>query len=94
MNSNIVDDNLLPVSEWLPAFTEWVGAPSPVAMTTEDALCIAGEEAVPIIRRFGALRTHARKSSWTSSFDVCYGSPEVFYLLIIIDVRAVERPQR
>lgn len=46
MNSNIVDDNPLPVSEWLPAFTEWVGAPPPGSMTTEDALCIAGEEAV------------------------------------------------
>lgn len=43
---NIVDDNPLPVSEWLPAFNKWVGAAPPGALTTEDALRSAGEEAV------------------------------------------------
>lgn len=43
---NIVDDDPLPVSEWLPAFARWVGAPEPKRLGVEDALKSAGEEAV------------------------------------------------
>jgi len=43
---NVVDDDPLPVSEWLPAFAQWVGAPQPLRVSTEDALKAAGEEAV------------------------------------------------
>lgn len=43
---NIVDDDPLPVSEWMPAFARWVDAPAPAGMTVEDALSVAGEEAV------------------------------------------------
>jgi nucleoside-diphosphate-sugar epimerase len=43
---NVVDDDPLPVSEWLPAFARWVDAPQPVRVSAEDALKAAGEEAV------------------------------------------------
>ncbi|WEX86534.1 NAD(P)-dependent oxidoreductase [Sinorhizobium garamanticum] len=43
---NVVDDDPLPVSEWLPAFARWVGAPEPRRLSVEDALKSAGEEAV------------------------------------------------
>lgn len=43
---NIVDDNPMPVCDWLPAFTEWVGAPPPRFVTIDEALRSAGEEAV------------------------------------------------
>lgn len=43
---NIVDDDPLPVSEWLPAFNEWVGAQPPRIITIEEALRTAGQEAV------------------------------------------------
>ena len=43
---NVVDDDPLPVSEWMPAFARWVDAPAPSRMRTEDALAAAGEEAV------------------------------------------------
>ena len=43
---NIVDDDPLPVAEWLPAFPRWVDAPPPARVSTEDALQSAGEEAV------------------------------------------------
>lgn len=43
---NIVDDDPLPVREWLPAFNKWVGAPLPDFITAEDALRTAGPEAV------------------------------------------------
>ena len=43
---NVVDDDPLPVSEWLPAFARWVDAPEPARVSTEDALTAAGEEAV------------------------------------------------
>ena len=43
---NIVDDDPLPVAEWLPAFARWVDAPEPPRMSVEEALKAAGEEAV------------------------------------------------
>ncbi|GAB2902567.1 NAD(P)-dependent oxidoreductase [Paraburkholderia jirisanensis] len=43
---NIVDDDPLPVSEWLPAFARWVDAPEPPRVSVEDALRAVGEEAV------------------------------------------------
>lgn len=43
---NIVDDDPLPISEWLPAFAKWVDAPEPARVTVEDALKSYGEEAV------------------------------------------------
>lgn len=43
---NVVDDDPLPVSEWLPAFARWVDAPEPPRMSVADALAVAGEEAV------------------------------------------------
>jgi len=42
---NIVDDDPLPVAEWLPAFARWVDAPAPAQVSVEDALKSAGEEA-------------------------------------------------
>ena len=43
---NVVDDDPLPVSKWLPAFARWVDAPEPPRVTVEEALKAAGEEAV------------------------------------------------
>jgi 2-alkyl-3-oxoalkanoate reductase len=43
---NVVDDDPLPVSEWLPAFARWVDAPEPPRVSVERALKTAGEEAV------------------------------------------------
>ncbi|HZX84229.1 MAG TPA: NAD-dependent epimerase/dehydratase family protein, partial [Reyranella sp.] len=43
---NIVDDDPLPVVEWLPAFARWVDAPEPPRISVEEALEAAGAEAV------------------------------------------------
>lgn len=43
---NVVDDDPLPVAEWLPAFARWVDAPEPPRVSVEDALKVAGIEAV------------------------------------------------
>ncbi|MBR0839940.1 NAD(P)-dependent oxidoreductase [Bradyrhizobium liaoningense] len=43
---NVVDDDPLSVAEWLPAFARWVDAPEPPRLSVDDALKIAGEEAV------------------------------------------------
>jgi nucleoside-diphosphate-sugar epimerase len=43
---NIVDDDPLPVAEWLPAFARWVNALEPPRLSVDNALKIAGEEAV------------------------------------------------
>ncbi|AOK37806.1 NAD-dependent epimerase/dehydratase family protein [Burkholderia cenocepacia] len=43
---NIVDDDPLPVAEWVPAFANWVGAPAPSRVSSQGALKSAGEEAV------------------------------------------------
>ncbi|TCU02117.1 hypothetical protein EV132_1646 [Rhizobium sullae] len=43
---NIVDDDPLRVSEWMPAFARWVDAPELPRISVADALAVAGEEAV------------------------------------------------
>ncbi len=43
---NVVDDDPLPVAEWLPAFARWVDAPEPPRVSSEDASKTAGAEAV------------------------------------------------
>ena len=43
---NIVDDDPLPVSKWLPDFARWVDAPEPRSVSLDEALKAAGEEAV------------------------------------------------
>jgi nucleoside-diphosphate-sugar epimerase len=43
---NIVDDDPLPVAQWLPEFARWVGAEAPPKLTEEAARQMAGEEAV------------------------------------------------
>jgi nucleoside-diphosphate-sugar epimerase len=43
---NIVDDDPLPVSQWLPAFARWVDADEPPRLSVEDARKTAGDEAV------------------------------------------------
>jgi nucleoside-diphosphate-sugar epimerase len=43
---NVVDDDPLPVSLWLPAFARWADAPQAQRMSLEDALATIGEEAV------------------------------------------------
>jgi hypothetical protein len=41
-----IDDDPLPVAEWLPAFARWGDAPEPPRLSVESALKMAGEEAV------------------------------------------------
>jgi nucleoside-diphosphate-sugar epimerase len=43
---NIVDDDPSPISAWLPTFTRFVGAPDPPHVTEEQALAVAGEDAI------------------------------------------------
>lgn len=43
---NVVDDDPLPISQWMPAFARWIDAPEPPRMSIEDALAVAGTEAV------------------------------------------------
>jgi len=43
---NVVDDDPLAVSEWLPSFARWVDAPGPPRLSAEEARKIAGEEVV------------------------------------------------
>lgn len=58
---NIVDDDPLPVAEWLPAFARWIDAPQPPRVSVEDALATAGEEAVYYHTRLtGASNQRAR----------------------------------
>jgi nucleoside-diphosphate-sugar epimerase len=58
---NVVDDDPLPVAEWLPAFARWVGAPEPPRVSVEDALKKAGEEAVYYhMRLTGASNSRAK----------------------------------
>ncbi|WP_026186817.1 NAD(P)-dependent oxidoreductase [Ensifer sp. BR816] len=58
---NIVDDDPLPVAEWLPAFARWVDAPEPRRVSVEDALKSSGEEAVYYHTRLtGAANSRAK----------------------------------
>jgi 2-alkyl-3-oxoalkanoate reductase len=43
---HVVDDDPSPVAAWLPAFARFVGAPAPPRVTVEEALAVAGEDAV------------------------------------------------
>ena len=43
---NVVDDDPSPVAVWLPAFSQFVGAPPPPRITEEQARASAGEDAV------------------------------------------------
>ena len=43
---NIVDDDPLPVSRWLPAFARWVDAEEPPRQSVDEARKAAGEEAI------------------------------------------------
>lgn len=43
---NVVDDDPLPVSKWLPAFARWVDAKEPPRLSLPDARNTAGEEAI------------------------------------------------
>jgi nucleoside-diphosphate-sugar epimerase len=45
---NIVDDDPLPVAEWLPAFARWVDAPAPPRLSLEEALICWIEERADI----------------------------------------------
>ncbi|MBV8437807.1 MAG: NAD(P)-dependent oxidoreductase [Silvibacterium sp.] len=59
---NVVDSDPLPVSHWLPQFCRWVGAPPPPHLSLEDALAIAGPEAVYYGTKIcGAANEKARK---------------------------------
>src|SRR3546814_12918798 len=40
---NVMGDDPLPVSEWLPAFARWVDAHVPPRMSVAGALAVAGE---------------------------------------------------
>ncbi len=42
----VADDEPLPVSRWLPAFSQWVKAPPPPQISIEDALKAGGDDAV------------------------------------------------
>jgi nucleoside-diphosphate-sugar epimerase len=42
----VVDDDPSPVSQWLPAFARWVGAPPPPRVSKQEALERGGEDAV------------------------------------------------
>jgi nucleoside-diphosphate-sugar epimerase len=43
---NIVDDDPLPIGEWLPGFARWVGAPEPRRVSVDNVMEAAGAEAV------------------------------------------------
>jgi nucleoside-diphosphate-sugar epimerase len=43
---NVVDDDPSPVSRWLPAFAQWLGAPPPPQISEQQAREAAGEDAV------------------------------------------------
>jgi 2-alkyl-3-oxoalkanoate reductase len=59
---NITDDDPCPVSQWLPAFAKWVGAPAPPHVTVEQAREAAGEDAVFYgTKLVGASNAKARK---------------------------------
>jgi 2-alkyl-3-oxoalkanoate reductase len=59
---NITDDDPSPVSQWLPAFAKWVGAPEPPHVTVDQAREAGGEDAVFYgTKLVGASNAKARK---------------------------------
>lgn len=60
---NVVDSDPSPVSRWLPAFAQWVGAPPPPAITEQQARETVGEDAVYYGTKLrGASNEKARKT--------------------------------
>lgn len=43
---NVVDDQPTKISEWLPAYANWIGAHTPSRLDTQEALRLSGEEGV------------------------------------------------
>lgn len=71
----VTDDEPLPVSRWLPAFSHWVKAPPPPQISVEDALKTGGEDAVFYGTRMRGgsnakakreLNFHPRPLEWTA----------------------------
>jgi nucleoside-diphosphate-sugar epimerase len=59
---NVVDDDPLPQNLWLPAFARYAGAPEPPVVSEEDALNLAGPDAVYYANRLrGASNAKARQ---------------------------------
>jgi nucleoside-diphosphate-sugar epimerase len=59
---NVVDDDPVEMSVWLPAFARFVGAPAPPRISEEEALQIAGPDAVYYATRLrGASNAKARQ---------------------------------
>ena len=60
---HIVDDDPSPVSVWLPAFAQFVGAPPPPHISEEQAREVAGEDAIYYHTRLrGASNKKARET--------------------------------
>jgi nucleoside-diphosphate-sugar epimerase len=59
---NVVDDDPLPVAEWLPAFARWVDAPEPPRVSVEEARKTAGEEAVYYHTKLTGASNHRAKA--------------------------------
>lgn len=59
---NLVDDQPLPVSTWLPAFARWVDGPEPSRMSGEDAREAFGDEAVYYHSQLTGASNHAAKA--------------------------------
>jgi nucleoside-diphosphate-sugar epimerase len=60
---NVVDDDPLPVAEWLPAFARWVDAPEPPHVSLQAALTSAGEEAAYYHTRLTGASNHRAKAT-------------------------------
>ena len=78
---NIVDDDPLRVAEWLPAFARWVNALEPPRLSVDNALKIAGEEAVcfhtslsGVARAKARLGFNPRPFLWDSRTSTAAGS--------------------
>jgi nucleoside-diphosphate-sugar epimerase len=59
---NVVDDDPLPVAQWLPAFARWVDAEEPPRLSVDDALKTIGEEAVYYHTRLTGASNNRAKS--------------------------------
>ena len=60
---NIVDDDPLPVAQWLPEFARWVGAEPPPRLTEDEARQMAGEEAIYYgTKLYGASNSKAKRT--------------------------------
>ncbi|MGB3288309.1 MAG: NAD(P)-dependent oxidoreductase [Burkholderiaceae bacterium] len=59
---NVVDDDPLPVSQWMPSFAAWVNAPEPARISIEDARKTAGDEAIYYHTRLTGASNNAAKA--------------------------------